>query len=100
MREVCATCPDFDLANLSATLHAPTGSVLASVAASGVKLHHVPAHEPLAREGTPTCLEAPPLHDPITRITVAVLCGAAKRLLWLRWLRWLWRLRLLRWLRP
>ena len=54
MREVCATCPDYDLANVTATLRTGSGGssiLLASAAASGVRLHHVPVHEPLAREG-------------------------------------------------
>lgn len=50
MREVCATCPDYDLANVTATLRNGS-SLLASAATTGVKLHHVPAHEPLVREG-------------------------------------------------
>ena len=52
---MCATCPDYDLANVTATLLSTTlskgGSLLASAAATGVRLHHVPVHEPLAREG-------------------------------------------------
>ena len=50
MRELCATCPDYDLANVTATLR-HGNSLLASAATTGVKLHHVPAHEPLVREG-------------------------------------------------
>ena len=50
MREVCATCPDHDVANVTATLRKGS-SILASAAATGVRLHHVPVHEPLVREG-------------------------------------------------
>ena len=47
---MCATCPDHDVANVTATLRKGS-SILASAAATGVRLHHVPVHEPLVREG-------------------------------------------------
>ena len=50
VREVCATCPDYDLANVTATLR-KGGSLLAAASASGVRLHHVPVHESLVRPG-------------------------------------------------
>ena len=50
VREVCATCPDHDVANVTATLRKGS-SLLASAVATGVRLHHVPVHEPLVRVG-------------------------------------------------
>ena len=58
VREVCATCPDYDLANVTATLRergshssGKGGSLLAAASATGVRLHHVPVHESLVRAG-------------------------------------------------
>jgi hypothetical protein len=50
VREVCATCPDYDLANVTATLR-KGGSLLVAASAAGVRLHHVPVHESLVRPG-------------------------------------------------
>lgn len=47
---MCATCPDYDLANVTATLR-KGGSLLAAASATGVRLHHVPVHESLVRAG-------------------------------------------------
>ena len=47
---MCATCPDFDVANVTATLRKGS-SLLASAAATGVRLHHVPVHKTLVRAG-------------------------------------------------
>ena len=51
---MCATCPDYDLANVTATLRESLfkgGSLLAAASATGVRLHHVPVHESLVRAG-------------------------------------------------
>ena len=53
---MCATCPDYDLANVTATLRErgslfKSGSLLATASATGVRLHHVPVHESLVRAG-------------------------------------------------
>ena len=50
MREVCATCPGYDLANVTVTLR-KDGGLLAAASATGVRLHHVPVHESLVQAG-------------------------------------------------